>query len=235
MSVASPSALRATRTPHAAIPAWVVMHPIVRENRTLLHTYAAMYLDADFGKREGSTDWQAISRRTGLARATIYRDLKKLEEIGAIHLVQGEHYLMPMDDPSITVDSLSTTVDKSSTTVDCTVYTEDSESTRVDQLRGFDIFWQTYPARAGRKIGKDKAAIQWRKLPLADKRAAYRAAQVMAAEVSAGRTLPPDAFRWLRDGTWRDWLAPVEAEDEPMTASERERRELFAALGMDPE
>lgn len=67
-----------------------------------------------------------------------------------------------------------------------------------------DYFWPAYPARDGRKIGKAKALEQWRRLTIEDRRGALRAARIMAAADAR----PPDAFRWLRDRTWEDWLVP---------------------------
>ena len=106
--------MKVVRTPHASIPLWVIEHPVVKANRTVLHVYAAMYFDADFNQRTGAADWEAITARTGLAKATVYRDVKAMRDAGIIRLVGQDLYLMPIDDGSTTVEGFSTTVEDSS-------------------------------------------------------------------------------------------------------------------------
>lgn len=75
-------------------------------------------------------------------------------------------------------------------------------------LTGWENFWGVYPPRNGRKVGKDKALERWVKLALEDRRAAYSGAANLARDVDAGLTLPPDAWRWLRDRSWLDFQNP---------------------------
>ena len=212
--------MRATRTPFASIPEWVVRHPVVQSNRTVLHVYASMFLDADFGERAGPADWRSIADRTGLGRPTIYRDVKALRDAGILVQVGRDHYLMPLDDPSITVDSLSTTVDSVSTAVDPSSLTELDQSfpraratarakESTDPLRGFAEFWSVYPKRNGRRLGRGKCEDRWRRLSIADRRAAWRGAVNYGAEVDADRTIAKDPDRWLRDRCWQDWQERV--------------------------
>lgn len=73
--------------------------------------------------------------------------------------------------------------------------TEPLPSTDVDDaVETFEKFWQVYPARNGKKIGKSNALIEWRKLTLDERRRAYRGAKNLAAS----DTLPKDAERFLR-------------------------------------
>lgn len=83
-----------------------------------------------------------------------------------------------------------------------------------EKLRGkgsdyrFEDAWTIYPPRRGRRVGKDKARGQWKKLTYAEKGRCYRAIKAFAAEHPE---YPPDMFRWLRDGTWKDYLEPAAA------------------------
>lgn len=209
-------AVRTTRSTFAAVPEWVFSHPTVQSHRTVLYVYVSMFLDGDYGEREGKADWESIGDRTGLAKSAIYRDIKALREAGIIIPLGSDHYLMPMDDPSTTVESQSTTVEGSSTTVERTLLTEKSEDTRVDPLLGFEYFWNIYPERSGRKLGKAKTAERWKKLSLEDRRAAYRGAKNLAADVAAGRTLAKDPERFLSGRVWDDYQDAVaeESSDE---------------------
>lgn len=76
--------------------------------------------------------------------------------------------------------------------------------------RGFDLFWQRYPRRNGKREGRGKALAQWAKLDLDTRKAAFRAAEHYAAACDAGATIAADAFRWLRDKRWEDWQTPAE-------------------------
>lgn len=81
----------------------------------------------------------------------------------------------------------------------------------VDPLRGFDKFWEAYPARNSKKLGKAKAVVHWKRLTLEQRREAYRGALHYAEACEADLTLAKDAERWLRDKCWTDWQAPAVA------------------------
>jgi hypothetical protein len=73
----------------------------------------------------------------------------------------------------------------------------------------FATFWNTYPTRHGKRLGKDKARIIWCRLPESKRQLALRGAVHYRTECDSG-TLAKDAFRWLRDDEWVDWQeAPV--------------------------
>jgi hypothetical protein len=79
----------------------------------------------------------------------------------------------------------------------------------ADALRGFDKFWEVYPRRHGKIVGKAPTAERWKKLPLEDKRAAYRGAMNYALACNADLTLAKDPDRWIRDRCWVDWQDPA--------------------------
>ncbi len=89
-------------------------------------------------------------------------------------------------------------------------------STDVDGDDGFDGFWATYPARNGKRLHRDKAAQQWRRLKPAERQAATVGAGHYADAYQQG--LPgvgaADAFRWLRDRSWGDWQTPADSNGQ---------------------
>lgn len=72
----------------------------------------------------------------------------------------------------------------------------------------FEAFWQTYPPRNGRKVGKDDAKKQWAKLSSEERQLAILGAANLRDETRSGLTFAPDAHRWLRKRSWEDWQTP---------------------------
>lgn len=94
-----------------------------------------------------------------------------------------------------------------------------SLSTDVDRETdaGFDEFWNAYPPRKGKKVGKAAALVEWHKLtgPQRDR------ALIGARNLAASDQLPKDAERFLRRGkgnarAFDDWQEPA-APDPPAT------------------
>lgn len=77
---------------------------------------------------------------------------------------------------------------------------------------GFDVFWERWPRRNGKRIGKDKAQRSWARLSLPDRRAAYVGAGHYAAASDAGLAGAKDAFRWLQGREWDDWQTPAQPD-----------------------
>ncbi len=71
---------------------------------------------------------------------------------------------------------------------------------------GFDEFWKIYPPRRGVKVEKKKAREQWIKLTDDQRLTAMTAVRNYADACRGDAVLAKDAFRWLRDETFMDWL-----------------------------
>ena len=76
----------------------------------------------------------------------------------------------------------------------------------------FEQFWDIYPARNGKKVGKTNALIEWRKLTLEERRRAY----IGAKHLAASDQLPKDAERFIRRAKggkggfpFDDWQEPA--------------------------
>jgi hypothetical protein len=80
----------------------------------------------------------------------------------------------------------------------------------------FDKFWNTYPPRRGRRVGKKVAYRYWKKIPVEEQGSVIEAAGRYAAEIG---DYAKDAQRWLRDEIWRDYPSEKE-EDVRMTVEE---------------
>lgn len=84
-----------------------------------------------------------------------------------------------------------------------------------DPLRGFSThFWPAYPARDGKKLGKGKCEVIWRRLSLDDRHAAHRGAKNYAASLAVSGIKAKDPERWLRDRCWEDWQEMARADDD---------------------
>lgn len=69
----------------------------------------------------------------------------------------------------------------------------------------FELFWSRYPARNGRKLEKAKAKAQWMKLSSAERASAGLGVE----QYAASGVMAKDAYRWLRDKSWVDWIEPL--------------------------
>lgn len=87
---------------------------------------------------------------------------------------------------------------------------------RRDPAYRFEDFWQAYPQRNGKRVGKAKTLDRWKRLSYETKAEAFRAVRHYAAAVEALTTIAKDPERFLAADYWRDWI------DGPGTADRRE-------------
>lgn len=80
---------------------------------------------------------------------------------------------------------------------------------RAETERQFDLFWNVYPKRNGKRLGRGDALTHFGRLTIDDRRAAYRGAVNYRAACDAGATIAADAFRWLRKRRFEDWQTPA--------------------------
>ena len=78
----------------------------------------------------------------------------------------------------------------------------------------FELFWDCYPARDGKKIEKKDTLEAFKKIPLTEHNLVVTASRNYA---NSGR-LPKDPKRFLKDGYWREWIEAARP-DTPRTAS----------------
>lgn len=75
----------------------------------------------------------------------------------------------------------------------------------------FGSFWQIYPARNGRRVGKDKAFAIWQTIPAGERESLLSAAanysKSLTVPAKDGFTpAPRDAERFLKANWWKDWI-----------------------------
>jgi hypothetical protein len=86
---------------------------------------------------------------------------------------------------------------------------------------GFVAFWKAYPARRGRKDGKQAALDQWMRLR---PDAAFLGRILMAvASYAKDNELPLDAERWLKRRRWEDEATFIADLEPPAPAPKLER------------
>lgn len=85
----------------------------------------------------------------------------------------------------------------------------------------FDVFWKAYPARRGRKDGKQAALDQWMRLR---PDAAFLARILMAvASYAKDNELPLDAERWLKRRRWEDEATFIADLEPPASVPKLEK------------
>jgi hypothetical protein len=101
-----------------------------------------------------------------------------------------------------------------------------------DPLLGFDAFWDVYPRRNGKRLGRRLCEGLWARLPLADRRGAWRGARYYADAVGADLTIAKDPERFLRHRAWEDWQEPA-TPDPPRANGARPSNveQSWAAIG----
>lgn len=75
----------------------------------------------------------------------------------------------------------------------------------------FERFWDSYPRRDGKRVGKAKALDVWRRLTAAER----ERATIGVAHYAASGWRAKDAERWLRDKAFDDWQEPATPDAEP--------------------
>lgn len=82
---------------------------------------------------------------------------------------------------------------------------EDSKTrARDDDDPEFTSFWQQYPSRKGRKVGKPEAIAEWVKLTEPERVKALIGVENYRIDCDRG-TYPKDACRWLKGKCWADF------------------------------
>lgn len=97
---------------------------------------------------------------------------------------------------------------------DASSYTENSTETStknasVDQhAEAFADFWDQYPKRNDRRVGKREAEAKWRKIRQPDLEAVMRGTRHYRIACDRGETLAKDPHRWLAGRCWEDYQEP---------------------------
>ena len=96
----------------------------------------------------------------------------------------------------------------------------------TDYTENYERFWQAYPKRNGRKVGKKPAFAQWKKLSREEKTAAFSDVEKRNRHQGWGKYIR-DAVRYLRDHGWEDeWQGAKETITHAMPEVREPERKL---------
>lgn len=82
----------------------------------------------------------------------------------------------------------------------------------------FEPWWDTYPKRNGKRVGRSVCEGLWAKLAPDDRTAAAVGARHYRAACDAGLTLAKDPERFLKHRVWLDWQEPAVPEQRGKAA-----------------
>lgn len=102
---------------------------------------------------------------------------------------------------------------------------EEASSPPAEDDMRFSEFWEAYPKRNGKRIGRDKALKVWMRRSKVDRVKALTAVENYRRACDDGLTIAQDAHRWLSGGTFNDWMTPAESPP-PKDRMERIAEEL---------
>jgi hypothetical protein len=176
-----------------------------------------------------------IAAKAKVSVRTVRTALAQMVEDGALEEVSREAggtttYRMKFTTPAKSAEGKSTTEDPgrkrpeprqiADSRLLLTQGTQDPNTTDADPLLGFQQFWDVYPQRNGKRLGRGKVERMWAKLTLDDRRAAWRGARNYAAGLADSGLSAADPERWVRDRRWTDWQTPA-TPDRPTTGPRR--------------
>jgi hypothetical protein len=207
--------------------AWVLDNSPYKLADRLVHLVLAERTNVDHD-HELWFSLAVVAKKANVSRRTVERSMAKMVEDGYLTVIEAApgkptRYRFTYDKlsqvPSGGCDIHDT---KPATSTDSHLLLPKEDKNRADPMIGFDKFWSVYPRRNGRILGRGLCEKRWVKLPIEDKRLAYRGAQNYGADVKAGLTIAKDPDRWLRDKLWTDWLEAASAPTSGGTITTQE-------------
>jgi hypothetical protein len=184
--------------------------------------------------------YATIAADAGVHRGTAVKSIQRLEAVSLLQVVrssdvgvnQCNHYQLVGGSASATSGSATTTINgaKSGSASPTRVVAparpkleplnQTQESARAarsgkDTEDRFRQFWEAYPPRSGRRVGKARTLALFAKLSPDDQRLC-----IVAAKIYADREPEEDGFvaksrdpeRFIKDDWWRDWRDPAPGE-----------------------
>lgn len=104
----------------------------------------------------------------------------------------------------------------------------------ADDYAAFWKFWQVYPSRDGKKLGKGKAEAKFYKTPRRERDAIAVGVRNYRDAIDQGLAFgPKDAHRWLNDRDWLDWQTP--AKPDPNRRRKTPNEQAFEEFSEDPD
>lgn len=186
------------RVPDSAI------HLIASQSHTPPSVVDVLEMTGHWARHEDGRSWQIVNYLDWQeSRASI--EVKRERERQKKRDQRASPPLSPGESPGDTSESpAATEVRGESSDLQLSV-----EEVEVDD--GFECFWQHYPKRDGKRVGKAEAHDVWKRMSVAQ-----RSAAMVGVENYAGSGWrPKDAHRWLSKAMWRDWQEPATLDEAP--------------------
>jgi len=99
-------------------------------------------------------------------------------------------------------------------------------ATSKDVATSFDIFWNIYPSRNGKKVTKKESRDYYFKHIKPDEvELILKATRNYADSEFAGKGYIKDPIRFLKKDFWKDWIEPEEGPPDPYADLMREKEE----------
>lgn len=99
---------------------------------------------------------------------------------------------------------------------------------RLLALERFEKWWNAYPKRDGKRVGRGKCLALWLKLTPRE----HEAAWVGVNHYARSGWRPKDPERWLRDRLWEDWQEPAQRDGPAAAAGAAPARVGYTAQGL---
>ncbi|MDE2096420.1 MAG: helix-turn-helix domain-containing protein [Patescibacteria group bacterium] len=226
---------RRRSTAFAIVPHPIAKDPSLSDKAIRLWLLLACY--ADYSDRECWPTIRTLAKEMGCSTRSVTRTLpelvsRRLLEISSGKEEGGASVYVLVDNPGDNQGGYDTGVlggttlvsEGGTTLVSYPIYKQDpfkqdpvneKHLSRTFSAQAFATFWQTYPSRNGRKLGKKSTEALFAKIPEADLQDLQTATEHYAEACSNG-TFAKDPERFLKAEYWRGWLGEV--ADSPRRA-----------------
>ena len=170
--------------------------------------------------------------------STLWKIIQKLKNMGNLSIISNRHYSV------ITVCNYETYQDsdryKVTTKVTTKCQPSDNQVTHLKKGRkeesntllskAFDRWWKISPKRNGRRIGKQEALKEFKKIPQNEWINLKKATENYNTDLNATGLNACDGFRFLKNNKWREYLIEAENTDTGKTAAQTEYEETQAYI-----
>ncbi len=90
------------------------------------------------------------------------------------------------------------------------------EKENINNKEAFEKFWNLYPKRNGKKVGKKETYNKFKKLKQEDVKLLMIATKNYSQSKAAKENYAKDPVRFLKNDWWKDWLTPEEKQNKKL-------------------
>lgn len=185
------------------------LHLISSQSHTPTSVVDHLEASGYWERHEDGRSWQLVnylewqeSRASIEAKRERERDKKAKQRGGKPPSPEVSPEVSPGDSPEDTEGSPAPTEDRGQSS--------SSAASGPEPDDDFEYFWQQYPKRDGKRVGKAEAHAVWKRMTEAERDKAFCGVHHYAES----GWKPKDAVRWLRAKAWEDWQEPAKRDDD---------------------